>query len=118
MPYSPSNNENFLLSAIANELDFGIRAATTATRFDFTGTSPGIGSSLAPASTSRAMLSIYNIGPAILYIGLGSTQVSSTNFTYLLNAGDTYVANPNEVGLEHQAIFPSAGSNAEVTIGS
>jgi hypothetical protein len=64
------------------------------------------------------MLAIYNVGPAILRIGLGSTAVSSTNFTYLLNAGDTYVANPNEVTLEHRGIFAAAGSVAEVTIGS
>jgi hypothetical protein len=115
MPYSPSNNENFLLSAIANELDLGIRAATTATRADFTA---AVDTQIVAASTTRPMLSIYNVGPAVLRIGLGSTSVSLTNFTYLLNAGDTYIANPNEVGLEHRAIFAAAGSLAEVTIGA
>lgn len=115
MPYSPSNNENFLLSAIANELDLGIRAATTATRSNF---SASTDTSIAPASATRAALAIYNVGPAVLYIGQGSTAVSTTDFTYLLNAGDTYIANPNEVGLEHRGIFAAAGSNAEVTIGS
>jgi len=89
--------------------------ASTATRSDFTA---AVDTQIVAASTTRPMLSIYNVGPAILRIGLGSTPVSSTNFTYLLNAGDTYVANPNEVTLEHRAIFAAAGSVAKVTIGA
>ena len=89
--------------------------ASTATRSDFTA---AVDTQIVAASTSRPMLSIYNVGPAILRIGLGSTVTSLTNFTYLLNAGDTYVANPNEVTLEHRAIFAAAGSVAEVTIGA
>jgi hypothetical protein len=89
--------------------------ATIATRNDFVSASDAI---IANASTSRQSLVIYNIGPAILRIGQGNTAVSSTNFTYLLNAGDTYIANPNEVGLEHRGIFASVGSVAEVTIGT
>jgi hypothetical protein len=93
----------------------GTARATTATRSNF---SANTSTQIAPASATRAALAIYNIGPAVLYIGQGSTTVSSTDFTYLLNAGDTYIANPNEVGLEHRGIFAAAGSNAEVTIGS
>jgi len=89
--------------------------ASTATRSDFTA---AVDTQIVAASTTRPMLSIYNVGPAVLRIGLGSTVTSSTNFTYLLNAGDTYVANPNEVTLEHRAIFAAAGSVAEVTIGA
>jgi hypothetical protein len=89
--------------------------ASTATRADFTA---AVDTQIVAASTTRPMLSIYNVGPAVLRIGLGSTVTSLTNFTYLLNAGDTYVANPNEVTLEHRAIFAAAGSNAEVTIGA
>ncbi|OBQ44550.1 MAG: hypothetical protein AN484_06590 [Aphanizomenon flos-aquae WA102] len=89
--------------------------ASTATRSDFTA---AVDTQIVAASTTRPMLSIYNVGPAVLRIGLGSTVTSLTNFTYLLNVGDTYVANPNEVTLEHRAIFAAAGSNAEVTIGA
>jgi hypothetical protein len=89
--------------------------ASTATRSDFTA---AVDTQIVAASTTRPMLSIYNVGPAVLRIGLGSTVTSLTNFTYLLNAGDTYVANPNEVTLEHRAIFAAAGSLAEVTIGT
>ena len=89
--------------------------ASTATRADFTA---AVDTQIVAASTTRPMLSIYNVGPAVLRIGLGSTVTSLTNFTYLLNAGDTYVANPNEVTLEHRAIFAAAGSLAEVTIGA
>lgn len=93
----------------------GTARATTATRSNF---SASTDTSIAPASATRAALAIYNVGPAVLYIGQGSTAVSTTDFTYLLNAGDTYVANPNEVGLEHRGIFAAAGSVAEVTIGA
>jgi hypothetical protein len=89
--------------------------ATTATRSNF---SAATDTSIAAASTSRVTLAIFNGGPAVLYIGQGSTAVTTTDFTYLLNAGDTYIANPNEVGLEHRGIFAAAGSNAEVTIGA
>jgi hypothetical protein len=92
-----------------------ITRATTATRADFTA---AVDTLIVAASTSRQMLAIYNVGPAILRIGLGTTAVSSTNFSYLLNAGDTYVANPNEVGLVHRGIFAAAGSVAEVTEGT
>jgi hypothetical protein len=70
------------------------------------------------ASTTRPEFAIYNVGPAILYIGQGSTAVTTSNFTYLLNAGDTYIANPNEVGLEHRGSFFVTGSTAQVTIGA
>lgn len=115
MPYSPINSENFLLSAIANELDLGLRSSITATLSNFSANSD---TQIVAASTTRPSLSIYNSGPAILYIGQGSTAVTTSNFTYLLNAGDTYVANPNEVGLEHRGIFAAAGSTAQVTIGA
>jgi hypothetical protein len=92
-----------------------ITRATTATRSDFTANADTL---IVAGSIPRQMLAIYNVGPAILRIGLGTTAVSSTNFTYLLNAGDTYIANPNEVGLEHRGIFAAAGSVAEVTIGA
>jgi hypothetical protein len=93
----------------------GTARATTATRSNF---SAATSTQIAPASATRASLVVFNVGPAVLYIGQGSTTVSSTDFTYLLNAGDTYIANPNEVGLEHRGIFAAAGSNAEVTIGA
>ena len=105
IPFRADASGNLVVSAIK---------ATTATRSDFTSSADAL---MANASTSRASLAIYNIGPAILRIGQGSTAVSAANFTYLLNAGDTYIANPNEVGLEHRGIFAAAGSNAEVTIG-
>lgn len=89
--------------------------AATATRSNFTAATD---TSIAAASTTRPTLSIYNVGPAILYIGQGSTAVTAANFSYLLNAGDTYISNPNEVGLEHRGIFAAAGSVAEVTIGA
>ena len=106
---------NALVQTIQSDVDNITLKATTATRSNF---SASTDTSIAPASATRAALAIYNIGPAVLYIGQGSTTVSTTDFTYLLNAGDTYVANPNEVGLEHRGIFAAAGSNAEVTIGS
>jgi hypothetical protein len=89
--------------------------AATATRSAFTASSD---TQIVAASTTRPEFAIYNIGPAILYIGQGSTAVATSNFTYLLNAGDTYIANPNEVGLEHRGIFGAAGSTAQVTIGA
>ena len=92
-----------------------VTRATLASRSDFTANADTL---IVAGSTSRQMLAIYNVGPAILRIGLGTTAVSSTNFTYLLNAGDTYVANPNEVGLAHRGIFAAAGSVAEVTEGT
>jgi len=89
--------------------------AATATRSAFTESSD---TQIVAASTTRPEFAIYNVGPAILYIGQGSTAVTTSNFTYLLNAGDTYIANPNEVGLEHRGIFAAAGSTAQVTIGA
>jgi hypothetical protein len=106
---------NALVQTIQSDVDNITLKATTAARSNF---SAATDTQVAPASTTRASLSIFNVGPAILYIGQGSTAVTTTDFTYLLNAGDTYVANPNEVGLEHRGIFAVAGSNAEVTIGA
>jgi hypothetical protein len=105
---------NALVQTIQSDVDDITLKATTATRSNF---SAATNTQVAPASTTRASLSIFNVGPAILYIGQGSTAVTTTDFTYLLNAGDTYIANPNEVGLEHRGIFAAVGSNAEVTIG-
>jgi|LakMenEpi03Aug12_release.lakeMendotaPanAssembly.Ray.scaffolds.fasta_scaffold2207910_1 hypothetical protein len=93
----------------------GSARATTATRSNF---SANTSTQIAPSSATRASLAVFNVGPAVLYIGQGSTTVSAADFTYLLNPGDTYIAEPNEVGLEHRAIFAATGSNAEVTIGS
>jgi hypothetical protein len=89
--------------------------AATATRSEFTDDTD---TRIADASATRPSLAIYNNGPAILYIGQGSTAVTTSNFTYLLNPSDTYIANPNEVGLEHRGIFAASGSTAEVTIGA
>jgi hypothetical protein len=105
---------NDLVQTIQSDVDNITLKATTATRSNF---SADANTQIAPASATRASLAIYNIGPAILRIGQGSTAVSAANFTYLLNAGDTYIANPNEVGLEHRGIFAAVGSAAEVTIG-
>jgi hypothetical protein len=127
MPVTPLDFPEFVITTdseqrwqIYNAISSGattgtLSKATTATRSDFVAAIPTV---IAAANTSRVTLAIYNVGPAVLYIGQGSTAVSTANFTYLLNAGDTYIANPNEVGLEHQAIFAAAGSVAEVTIGS
>ena len=89
--------------------------ASTASRSAFTASSD---TQIAAASTSRQSISIFNVGPAILYIGFGSTAVSTSDFTYKLNPADTYVANTNEIGLEHRGIFAASGSTANVTIGS
>ena len=89
--------------------------AATATRSAFTASSD---TQIVAASTTRPEFAIYNNGPAILYIGQGSTAVTTSNFTYLLNPSDTYIANPNEVGLEHRGIFSASGSTAQVTIGA
>jgi hypothetical protein len=109
--YNLSGNSTSFSSA---PLLVNVARASTASRNDFTA---AVDTQIVAASTTRPMLSIYNVGPAILRIGLGTTAVSSTNFTYLLNAGDTYIANPNEVGLAHRGIFAAAGSVAEVTEG-
>jgi len=106
---------NALVQTIQSDVDNITLKATTAARSNF---SAATDTQIAPASATRASLSIFNGGPAVLYIGQGNTAVSAANFTYLLNAGDTYIANPNEVGLEHRGIFAAAGSVAEVTIGA
>jgi hypothetical protein len=127
MPVTPLDFPEFVITTdseqrwqIYNAISSGattgtLSKATIATRSNFSAATDTI---IAAASTSRVTLAIYNVGPAVLYIGQGSTTVSTTDFTYLLNAGDTYIANPNEVGLEHRGIFAAAGSNAEVTIGA
>jgi hypothetical protein len=89
--------------------------ASTASRSAFTASTD---TQIAAASTSRQSISIFNVGPSILYIGFGSTAVSTSDFTYKLNPADTYVANTNEIGLEHRGIFAASGSTANVTIGS
>jgi hypothetical protein len=109
--YNLSGNSTSFSNA---PLFVNVARATATNRSDFTANTDA---QIVAASTTRPTLSIYNIGPAILRIGQGNTAVSSTNFTYLLNAGDTYVANPNEVGLMHRGIFAAAGSVAEVTEG-
>ena len=122
IPYNLSGNSYNLFStplpAGSNTIgNVNITRATSASRSDFTANADALIVAASTGSFARQILSIYNIGPAILRIGLGSTAVSSTNFTYLLNAGDTYIANPNEIGLEHRGIFAAAGSVAEVTNG-
>lgn len=92
-----------------------ISRSRSATRSSFTATTD---TQIAAQSDTRPSLAIYNAGPAILYIGLGNTAVSTTNYTYLLNAGDIYTPNEEEMGLEHRGIFASAGSTAQVTIGA
>ena len=111
IPYNLSGNSSTISNA---PLLVNVARATVTTRSDFTANADGL---IVAASTTRPMLSIYNIGPSILRIGLGTTAVSSTNFSYLLNAGDTYVANPNEVGLMHRGRFETLGNVAEVTEG-
>jgi hypothetical protein len=92
-----------------------IARSKSATRSSFTASAD---TQIATQSDNRPSLAIYNAGPSILYIGLGSTAVSSTNYTYLLYAGDIYIPNEEEIGLEHRGIFASAGSTAQVTIGA
>jgi hypothetical protein len=119
IPYNLSGNSTSFssvpLPAGSNTIgSVNIPRASTATRSDFTVNADAL---IVAASTSRQMLAIYNVGPSILRIGLGATAVSSTNFSYFLNAGDTYVAEPNEVGLMHRGRFETLGNVAEVTEG-
>lgn len=72
---------------------------------------------LAAANAGRRTLKIYNDSPAILYLGIGTTNPTLTDFTAKIFPDDFYEALASEAGAEHRGIFDAAVGAARVTEG-
>jgi hypothetical protein len=101
-----------LMVTLQADVADGIRIpnATVGSQSDFTSTSYG---TIATASTARFGCTIFNTGPGILYVTLGTTTASTSVFTVRMSAGDYYEVPSNFTGLIG-GIFATAGT-AEVT---
>jgi hypothetical protein len=69
---------------------------------------------LASADAGREVLTVFNEGPATLFINVGSS-VSLTSYQVRLSAGDYWEAPAGQQSMLHSGIFSSAGSAARVT---
>jgi hypothetical protein len=69
---------------------------------------------LASADAGREVLTVFNEGPATLFINAG-TSASTTSYQVRLLAGDYWEAPAGQQSLQHSGIFSSAGSTARVT---
>jgi len=76
----------------------------------FTSTSFG---TIAASNASRRACTIYNAGPSLLYVTLGTATASATSYSVALNSGDYYEVPASYTGLIG-GIFSSA-STALVT---
>lgn len=65
-------------------------------------------------NTKRSGVTFYNSGAGILYILLGSGDVSTTNYSVLLNAGDLYECN-NYDGRISYGFVGASGGTAKIT---
>jgi hypothetical protein len=77
---------------------------------NFTGTNPS--TSLATASSSRKVLTVFNEGAGTLYINAGGC--TTTSYQVRLAAGDYWECPDAQVSLAHTAVFATAGT-ARVT---
>jgi hypothetical protein len=80
------------------------------TNSNFTSTSPS--TSLAGASSSRKVLTVFNEGAGTLYINAGGC--TTTSYQVRLAAGDYWECPDAQVSLAHTAVFATAGT-ARVT---
>jgi hypothetical protein len=101
-----------LMVTLQADVADGIRPpnATAGSNSEFTSTSYG---TIATASTARLGCTVFNSGPGILYVTLGTTTTSTSVYTIRLNSGDYYETPANYTGLIG-GIFATAGT-AEVT---
>ena len=83
----------------------------TVTNTNFTSTTSA---TLASSVAGREVLTVFNEGPATLFINAG-TSASTTSYQVRLLAGDYWEAPAGQQSLQHSGIFSSAGSTARVT---
>ena len=86
-------------------------SATAFNRTDFTSTTPS--AALSYNQYNRLGLTIYNEGPANLFVSVGAT-CTSTNYQVRLSAGDYWECPAHQAMLYHSAVFQSTGT-ARVT---
>lgn len=91
------------------------QAPAAVTRSSVAGSATAV--SLVAANGGRSLLKIYNDSSAILYVGIGSTNPTATDFSTKLYQDDYYEAPFNEAGLEFRGIWSSATGAARITEG-
>jgi 5-hydroxyisourate hydrolase-like protein (transthyretin family) len=91
------------------------KASSGVYKSNFTTTTP---SSLIGTSTYqnvRKAFTVFNEGPANLYIGVGS-PTTTTEYQVRLSAGDYWECPAVQIGILHTAVFSSAGTARVVEV--
>lgn len=79
-------------------------------------TSTTASTQLIAASATRKALTVFNVGPSILYISATSSCTTTAGgYQLSLNAGDYWECPNAQITLAHTAVFASSGSTAGIT---
>lgn len=89
-----------------------VELGTIASVSTFTASAAGV-NTIASSDANRKLLSIFNEGPAILYVRLGVAATSSTDYSVRVLTGELY-ENDTYTG-DVTGIFSASGSTARVT---
>jgi hypothetical protein len=104
--------------SVASALDVSAATVTVKTVRSVTGTRSSVAASatdvlLLASNTARISAVIYYDSTAILYVGIGTTAVTSSNFSFKLDAGGVY--EDYDFTGQIRGMWASATGNARVT---